>query len=288
PLVELHARARAWEYAGEILAASYFPVQHGLDFPEASYATVVITNNDPETADRIALELAKAAWERRHEFDVSTLSPEEAIAKGLKIEGEPIVLSEASDCVGGGASGDSAIVLKALLEFAGGIPAAIMIVDPETVQAARDAGIGGRFQARIGNKHSAVYGEPVKAEAEVLRLYKDCRFTYSSGPAGGFEGRMGPTALLQVGSVQVIVPSLPTYEYADEQFIAVGVQPRNCKFVIVKNPMNFQQAFAYAPALISLDTPGPTTCHVREPLWKNLDRPIYPIDDDFTPIFQGF
>ncbi|MBT4483286.1 MAG: M81 family metallopeptidase, partial [Candidatus Latescibacteria bacterium] len=269
-------------------AASYFPVQHGFDFPGVSYATVVITDNDPVTADRVALELAEAVWDRRHEFDVSTLTPEKAIANGLGIDGGPIILSEASDNVGGGASGDSAIVLKALLEYAKDSISAIMIVDPETVEQAKQAGIGNKFQAHIGNKHSSAYGNPLEVEAEVRGLLDDCRFIYCAGSAGGYEGRMGSTALLQVGPVQVVIPSLPTYEHADEQFLAAGVQPRDCKFVVVKNPMNFQQAFMYAPALISLDTPGPTSCDIREPLWNNLDRPIYPLDNDFTPVFQGF
>ncbi len=58
--------------------------------------------------------------------------------------------------------------------------------------------------------------------------------------------------------------------------------------MVVKNPMNFQKAFAGAPALIYLDTAGPTTCHVTEKFWKHLDRPIYPLDDDFEPKFEAF
>jgi len=288
PLAEIHAMARGFEYTGTILAASYFPVQHGLDFPEMGYATVVVTDNDPEAADRIARFLAKAAWDRRHDFDVPVASPQDAIARGMATQGQPIVLSDASDTVGGGAAGDSAFMLKMLLEHAPNASSTMIIVDPESVSMARSHEIGEKFSVCLGNKHSPVYGPPLEVEATLVRIIEDCRFTYVGGCSGGVASLMGPTAVLQVGPVTVIVPSLPTYEHANEQFRAAGLNPDHFKFVVVKNPMNYQQAFPHAPALFDLDAPGPTTCQIRSPQWKLLDRPIYPLDDDFEPEFTTF
>ena len=288
PLAEIHAKMRCLEYAGEILAASYFPVQHGFDFSDMSYATVVVSDNDLEIADRAALDLARDAWNRRHAFDVPTVRPEVAIAKGLALQGQPIVLSDASDTIGGGASGDSAFMLNELLSHAGDVPSTMIIIDPDTVAAAKELKKGQVFNIAIGNKHSGIYGKPIEVEATLYDFIEDCRFKYVGGCSEGVEGLMGATAVLKIGAVTVVVPSLPTYEHADEQFRAAGVNPADFKFVVVKNPMNYQQAFAFAPSLFDLDTPGPTTCYIREPQWKHLDRPIYPIDDNFEPHFEGF
>ena len=61
---------------------------------------------------------------------------------------------------------------------------------------------------------------------------------------------MGPSALLEIGNVRVVISSQPTYEQAGEQFLAAGIDPWDYKLVVVKTPMNFQKAFADAPALI--------------------------------------
>ncbi|MCP5152606.1 MAG: M81 family metallopeptidase [Ectothiorhodospiraceae bacterium] len=277
PMGALHARARAREAAGDVLALSYFPVQPWLDFPDVAFTAVAVTDDDPEGAEQAAADLADAAWRRRHEFDVETVAPAEAIRAGLAVEGGPVVLADAADCTGGGATGDSAVVLAALLEHAPQASAVILIVDPETVAAATAAGIGGRFLARIGNKLDPTYGAPVEAEALVERLV-DGGFTYTGGLLGGVTATMGPSAVLRVGAVTVVVASLSSYEYADEQLRAAGVDPWRCKFVVVKNPMNFQQAFADAPAAFTLDTPGPTTPNLARVPWRHWTRPVYPLD----------
>ena len=105
---------------------------------------------------------------------------------------------------------------------------------------------------------------------------------------GGVAANMGASVLLQVGAVKALITSFSSYEYANEQFQAAGVNVNECKFVIVKNPMNFQQAFADAPAAFTLDTSGPTTPNLRRLAWKQVNRPLYPLDDDFEPEFRAF
>ena len=289
PMAEFYKTARAREALGQCLAASYFPVQPWLDLPDIGFAAVVVTDGDPEAAERLATEMAGEAWRRRREFESRLWSPAEAIAAGLKAEGRPVMLVDAADCVGGGAAGDSAIVLKALLEGAPGEPAAVLIVDPETAEAARRAGEGRRFAARIGNKLDPRYGAPVETEAEVARLF-DGRFTYRGGLMGGVTASMGPSALLRVGdggAVQVVASTYSSYEYADEQFRAAGVDARRCRFVVVKNPMNFQNAYDFASATFFLSTPGPTTPELAGVPWEHIRRPFYPLDDGPEPIFRA-
>ena len=71
----------------------------------------------------------------------------------------------------------------------------------------------------------------------------------------------------------------------DEQFAALGIDTRKLKFIVVKNPMNYQQAYAGAPAMIVLDTPGPTPSNLASVNWQRLTRPCFPVDDGFEPVF---
>ena len=43
---------------------------------------------------------------------------------------------------------------------------------------------------------------------------------------------MGPAAVLEIGTVQVLVASHPTYDWADEQYRSLGMDPDNAKFIV--------------------------------------------------------
>ena len=288
PMAEIHAMARSFETDGRALAVSYFSCFSKFDAPDTGWRAVVITDGDPAGADAIALELVRYAWQERHRFIVPVTPLGDAIASGLANPGKPIVLVDSSDAVGGGAAGDSAVVLRALLNAGIGCHAATLITDPETVAAAERAGVGGTFSARIGNKLSpGWYGEPVALDVTVEKL-TDGAFTYRGGIMRGTASTMGRTALLRAGKLMIVCLSYPSYEYADEQYAAAGVELADLKFIVSKTVGNYTQGFPHAAAAFVLDTPGPTTPNQRALPWQHVDRPIFPLDDDFPPDFESY
>ena len=51
--------------------------------------------------------------------------------------------------------------------------------------------------------------------------------------------------------------SRATYDWSDEQFRAVGIDPAAAKFIVAKNPMNYRLAYGgIARGMIVLDTRG--------------------------------
>ena len=72
PMKTWFDRARALEREPGILSVSTFPMQPWLDVDEAGWAAVVVTDGDPERAERAAEELADLAWSLRAEFQVKT------------------------------------------------------------------------------------------------------------------------------------------------------------------------------------------------------------------------
>ena len=71
----------------------------------------------------------------------------------------------------------------------------------------------------------------------------DGKFVYSGGIWGGQVADMGPSARLRIGSVEVLICTYPTYDWADEQYRSVGMDTRNAKFIVVKNPMNYRVGY---------------------------------------------
>lgn len=285
PMSKLYRFARAYESSGRALAVSYFPVQPWLDVEDLGFAAVAVTDGNVAEANEIAQSLARKAWDLRDEFKVRLWNVDDAIQAGLEVPGGPVVLVEASDCTGGGASGDSTIVVGRLLELAPETSFAVLIVDKEAVQLATQAGEGAVIELELGNKLDSCYGKPLPVTAEVVRVF-DGKFVYSGGVFGGSTASMGPATWLRIGAGNIVVASLSSYEYSDEQFRAAGFDAKQCKFIIAKNPMNYQQAFENAVASYILDTPGPTTAALYNISVPRAGRPFYPFDLDFKPRFE--
>ncbi len=94
---------------------------------------------------------------------------------------------------------------------------------------------------------------------------------------------MGPSVVLQAGSIRVLLMSNPTYDWADEQYRAAGLYPEQVKFVCVKNMMNFRSGYRdIMKGFFVLDLPGPTPPDMRSLPFRRIARPVFPLDQEFT------
>jgi microcystin degradation protein MlrC len=238
-----------------------------------------VTDGDAALAARHAEELARAFWEQRREYDEPVLPVAEAVVRGRKIEGGPVLLLNTPDTTGGGAAGDSIALVKGLLEASVTEPTLAMVVDPEAAAECHRRKVGDTLTLRVGHKIDRRWGSSLELTAELVRL-TDGRFRYTGGVFGGIEACMGPSAVLRVGSIQLLVMSRPTYDWAYEQYASAGLDPRAAKFVEVKNMMNFRQGYRdIAKGWFALALPGPTPIDYRALPFQRVKRPIYPLDE---------
>ena len=285
PFADLMRRAKALEAEAGVLSTSMFLVHPYLDLPDVGSGALVVTDGDPERAVRLATPLAMEYWRRRAELEPEVRTPEQAVAAGLQVEGT-VLLVETADCCGGGAAGDSAAALKTLLDATLPGPVLVPVVDPAAARACHDAGTGNTVTVAVGHRLDPQWGKPVTVTGRVLRL-SDGRFRYRGGIWDSLQGEMGPTAVLEVlsrgdaGSIRILLATHATYEWADEQFLSVGLDPAAAKFIVAKNPMNYHLSYSpLAAATYILDTPGPTPATVRDVPFRNLQRPWFPADPD--------
>lgn len=285
PYAQLMAQAEALERETGILSVSICLVGSYIDVPDMGCSVTVVGDGDDLLARQRAIDLADTFWQRRGEFEVRTYSVRDAIDAARAIEGGPILLLDTSDTTGGGAAGDGIGLVKGLLETNVRERCLAMVVDPQAAAHCHQVAPGATVELDIGHRIDPQWGTPLHIKAQVVR-HSDGRFRYQGGILGGTWASMGPSAVLRVDNIQILVMSHPTYEWADEQYVSIGLVPAQAKFVGVKNMMNFRRGYgAIMKAYFVLDLPGPTPPDFRLLPMRRVSRPTYPFEepDAFVP-----
>jgi microcystin degradation protein MlrC len=275
---EFVAAVRAWEGEPDVLAVSLFPVQPWLDIPEMGFSVVVVVDGAARaaTAEQRARDLALRVWDARHRFDAQLLEVDDAIGRALAGEGGPYILSESADGTGAGSPGDSVAVLERLLALGVTARCLVSVVDAPAAQAAIVAGVGSEVEVSVGGTLDPRYTRPLRIRGRV-RLLFDGRYIFTGSEFTGTEGNMGPAAVVQVGSISVLVMSQPTFTIDPAFYRAVGLEPTYAKIVVVKSALQFRDNYGhFAAEQWVVDTPGPSTANLARLTWERLPRPLYP------------
>ena len=280
PFADLMRYTKSLEQRDGVLSTSLFLIHPYMDCENMGSGGLVVTDNDPQLAEILATEIAQRYWERRCDLEPETLLPVEAIAAGMQIDGGPVILVESADCCGGGAAGDSIATLSALVDSGVDAPSIVPVVDPDAASSCHRRGPGAVLTLELGHKLDPHWGTSRKFRGEIERVV-DGNFVYTGGQWDGRRGQMGPTAVLRIGAIRVIIMSRPTYDWADEQFRAVNLDPAGVKFIVAKNPMNYRLAYRnIARAVMILNTPGPTPPTLKHVRFRKLRRPYFPADSE--------
>ncbi len=281
PMRSLWARVDALKSGGTIVDGGLLPVQPWLDLPDVGFSAIVMTNGDAAGAGVIAEELAREAWAQRHAFQATLLEPDAAIRAALAMHGGPIVVSESADGPGAGSPGDSTVMLRALLDAGVTAPAMLTVVDADAARQCAVAGVGARVTVAVGGKIGA-YSAPVTVTGTV-RHAAATRFTFTAGYTGTV-ANMGLTAVLEVGSMSIVITEHSVMTTDPALYRAVGLEPTAAKIVVVKSPAQFRAAYEpIARGIINLDSPGHSPQNVRRLTWTRRPRPCFPFEDPQTP-----
>jgi microcystin degradation protein MlrC len=279
PLRPVVEEARRLEREGEVIHAALFPVQPWLDVPDLGFA-VLVAAEDAQRATTAAEALADMVWERRAEFFPELTPLDEAIRIGLTSEGTTVV-ADAGDAPTGGSAADSVAVLRALLD-AGADKASrlslLTLCDPPATHVATVAGVGATVTLFLGHAFSKKDGLPIQVTGIVQSLSNGTYRMVDGGP-NGLELSMGPTAVIAVGAIRLLVRSLPSIEWDRAMFTSQGLNLQDAALVFVKSPSHFRQSFGpIAARILAANTPGPTAPDMRRIPFTRVTRPLYPLD----------
>lgn len=259
------------------------------DTAKNGIAVIVTSRGSAEPAQRLAADIADRAWTMRQRFDRRLMLMKDATARSLESEILPAIYSDAGDNPGGGGRGNTTVFLRHLLDADVSDTLYGVFIDPELAAEAVAMGPGGEFEARFNRNHLAndVNAPMVSYPAEVLAVH-DGNVVGSLGLWAGRQLALGPTAALDLGGVIVVVAT-ERKQCADPVFFTMmGLDVRAARTVIVKSRGHFRAGFApYFPPdrVFEIDTPGLTSPILSRFDFKNLPRPVFPLDEDaiWTP-----
>jgi microcystin degradation protein MlrC len=92
--------------------------------------------------------------------------------------------------------------------------------------------------------------------------------------------RMGRTAWLRVGGVNIVLTERKTPPFDLAQLRGVGVIPEEQKMIAVKSAVAYRAAYMpIAAGVVEMDTAGLCSANLARFPYRQLRRPIYPLDD---------
>jgi microcystin degradation protein MlrC len=261
------------------------------DLPYAGMSVIATTHNDPDLAGRLANQLALAVWDKREE--IRTVRPilpiDEGVQRAIRNRDGLTCLVDLGDDPGSYCPADSPAVLESLLRL-GGQDAALTIRDPEVVQAGMAAGVGAELTIAVGAKIDQRFYQPLMVSGRVKSI--DDGHYKIVGPTHGGWGRevvkesfrdayVGPRVVLRIGNkIDVIFSHSRTGKDRDF-FKSAGIVFEEKQIVVVKSNQAHRASFdPIVNATIELDTPGVSTPTYTRLPFRNIQRPIYPIDMD--------
>ena len=285
-----------WERDPRILAAGLATVQPWLDIPELGSAVVIIGDGhddiDPTvlpfvhmlrgTAGKRCGELASFVWEHRRDYLPHLISVEDGVRAAFEEKGGLVVLSDSADSTTSGAPGDSNHVLRAMMKYDWPRPALVTLVDPELVTEATQRGIGAEFTAMLGGKRDSRNSTPLPGQVQVARLF-DARFIMSGHLAKNMPIDMGPSAVLRIGNIHIVVTSRSGPHFAPQLFEAAGIDPFAAQLFVAKSPCGFRAAYAAkAKQIHVVRAPGCSPSDFWNYEFHQIPRPLWPWDDDMA------
>lgn len=281
PMEALHRLREAAEGRPGVIDVSLHAGFYGSDQPEAGFSVVCTTEGDEALARTVARELARAAWLRREEFLVPLSSPGEAVAMALAA-GEPVGLVDEADDPAGGASGDSTVILAAMI--AGGIErgGVSTITDAEVARAGGARGVGATLRVALGGKSDGLHGPPLEVEG-VVRLVRDGPL-----PIDRWSGKTydpGATLVLDVRGIMVVVTERKMISENIDILGLLGFDVTEMQAIMLKGlGLHIRQAHVgRIPRFLAVDGMGVTHPDVRKlGPYRHVRRPVWPLDPETT------
>ena len=254
------------------------------DTPKNGLSVIVTTRTDGDRARQVAEEIGYWIWSTRERWITNLTSLEDATAMALAAGRDPaapsLLFADVADNPGGGGRGNTAFILESFVRA--GVEGAVFGIhnDPALAAEAHALGVGARFTARFNRDETNIFSKPFEAEAVVEALTEG----EVVGRRGIYRGRSvstGRTALLRIGGVRVAVVTNRRQLAEPRMVEALGVDLHAVRSLVVKSRGHFRAGFddIWTPdRIMEVDVPGLTTVVLTRVPWREVPRPIYPLD----------
>jgi microcystin degradation protein MlrC len=274
----MEERAAAAERDGLVELAWCFGFPYA-DFADCGPALAAFAETQA-AADQAADAFLRAVAARESSFVQDTLPAAEAVAEARRLVAagtRPVVLADTQDNPGGGGHGDTTGLLAELVRQRATGALVCLINDGKSAAACHAAGEGATLPLSLGGKSD---GLPLRCTALVLKL-TDGRFMLTGPMGAGNPANLGPSALIEIDGVRVIVVSRKMQALDQAIIRHFGIEPADCPIMALKSSVHFRADFApIAGEIIVAIAPGPVVAdpatlnfrHVRASVRRRPDR----------------
>ena len=282
PMKSIMDQAMAAERSGQVLNASVFGGFPLADIPHVGLTAVIVSDGESRDAAALLQRLTDQAWAQRRGFVFETEPTAVSIGKAKALDGGPVVLVDHGDNTASGGSQDIMAVLKEAMAQGLTDMVAGPFCDPKAVAELIAAGVDATVTIAIGGRTDIPAlghkGEPLTVTGRV-RTITDGRFRVTGPMATGTIMDMGRTVVLDTGTVEIVISERRSEPYDLGIFTHAGIDPRTKKYVLIKSRQHFRAGFEpIARHIVLVDGPGATTADFRRFKFRNVRRPLYPID----------
>jgi microcystin degradation protein MlrC len=234
PMRKIYGWMRQQERRRGVEYLSLFNCHLWLDHPEMGWATHVITDGEPALAEELAEELADLAWAVRHHQPPTFPTASEAIAqaRGARLARSlgTVCMSDASDMVGAGGTGENTALLRAFLEEGADLRTLLPLRDPVTVDALWSHRPGDVVDVTVGGRLDPARNAPVEVRGR-LRVNREVE---------GF----GRISVLDAGRLSLVLTEGAALVMQPRFYTRLGLNPWTADVVVVKSLFPFRLYFA--------------------------------------------
>ena len=240
-----------------------------------NHAVVMVTGDDKDKVGKTAEDLARYFWEVRSEFEfvAPTATLEESLDMAIASKKIPFIISDMGDNPTAGGAGDVSWTLKEILarsEFKSEKGPSLIyasIPGPKLVEKAINAGVGAKIEAAVGAEIDDRFAPPVLLSGTIEAIEHG-------------DTHAETEVVVKVGSVHIIVTKKRKPYHKESDFTNLGLNPRNTDIVVVKIGYLVPELYDMRGDWIMALTPGGVDQDLERLGYKNIIRPMFPLDKD--------
>jgi len=287
PMKDVMDMAIGAESSGAVLNASVFGGFPHADIPHLSCSAVIVCDRQGDPGKALLDQLLGLAWERRDSFLYRGEPLSSQIAHARSLGEGPILLVDHGDNTASGGTQDVMSVIEEVTRQGLEDVVAGPICDPPSIARILAAGTAASVTLSLGGKVDMpqvnLTGKPLSVTGKVARITEG-EFVVTGPMATGTRVRMGRTAVLDTGAMEIVVSERRSEPFDLGVFTHCGIDPRRKRYVLIKSRQHFRAGFEpIARHIVLCDGEGVTSSDLQRFTYRNRRRPLYPFEADVQP-----
>ncbi len=270
PADAIYAGMQRLEADLDLLSVSFTPGFPLADIADCGPAVLAYARSEGAAEEAVA-QLFTRVDDARERWSGELLTPDDAVSRAIaEFKGKPFVLADTQDNPGAGGASDTVGLLESLVRLNAQDAVFAHLYDEPAARAAHAAGVGASITCELGAS-SGQQGHTPFAGTFTVEALSDGEFVGTGPMSAGTRFQLGPTALLRIGGVRIIVVSGRSQVLDQQSLRHIGVDPSAQRILAIKSSVHFRADFqSLAQDIFVVEAPGPNMANHHKIAYQNL------------------